>query len=279
MLRPMLEADIADGFRLSAQSGWNQREEDWRLLLRLAGGRFYVAVADGRVVATGGAVLYGTRLAWVCMMLVEPELRGHGIGTRILRQVLADLDGIETVGLDATPAGHPVYAKLGFTDAASLVRMGSRAADRSRLEAGGARPLSGAALPAVLEMDREAFGADRGDVLRWTLAQAPEYAWSLEENGALAGYCFGRHGHHSAQIGPVVARAPETAFRLVSACLRHSQAERFVIDVPAGGAEWRASLVALGFEEQRDLTRMYRGSVPGPGRAELQLAICGPELG
>jgi GNAT superfamily N-acetyltransferase len=275
----MAEADVADGFRLSTQSGWNQRAEDWRLLLRLAGGRFRVAVADGRVVATGGAVLYGTRLAWICMMLVEPELRGQGIGTWILEEVLAQLGGIENVGLDATPAGHPVYSKLGFTDAAGLVRMGARFADRSRLEVSGARPLSTAELPAVLEMDREAFGADRADVLRFALEQAPEYAWSLEEDGALAGYCFGRHGHHSEQIGPVVARGPETAFRLVSACLRHAQAERFVIDVPAGHAEWMASLVALGFEEQRCLTRMYRGSAHGPGRAEAQLAICGPELG
>jgi GNAT superfamily N-acetyltransferase len=274
----MAAADVADGLRLSAQSGWNQREADWRLLLRLAGSVFRVAVADGRVVATGGAVLYGTRLAWVCMMLVEPELRGQGIGTRILEDLLAGLGGVDNVGLDATPAGHPVYSKLGFSDALSLVRMGARA-DRSRLEAGGARPLTAAALPAVLEMDREAFGADRADVLRWTLEQAPEYAWSLEEGGALAGYCFGRHGHHSEQIGPVVARGPETAFRLVSACLRHAQAERFVIDVPARRADWMASLVALGFEEQRSLTRMYRGSSRGPGRAELQLAICGPELG
>ena len=274
----MAEADVPDGLRLSVASGWNQREADWRLLLRLSQGVFRVAVTDGRVVATGGAVLYGTRLAWICMMLVEPELRGHGIGTSILEDVLAQLGEVESVGLDATPAGRPVYSKLGFSDAASLVRMGTRP-DRCRLDADAARPVSTATLTAVLELDRQVFGADRAGVLRWALDQAPEYAWSLDEGGILGGYCFGRHGHHSEQIGPVVARSPEAARQLVSACLRRAKAGPFLIDVPADSPGWIAELRALGFEEQRRLTRMYFGGGSGPGRPGLQLAICGPELG
>ena len=175
----MTEADIPHGLALCKASGWNQRAEDWQLLLRLGRGCFRVALVDDRVVATGGAAVYGTRLAWICMILVDPEARGHGIGTRIFEEVLALLHDVESVGLDATPAGRRVYSKAGFADAASLVRMGTRAADRP-LDAGAAQSVSPAALPGIFDQDREAFGADRSDVLRWARDQAPLYAWRLD---------------------------------------------------------------------------------------------------
>jgi GNAT superfamily N-acetyltransferase len=278
ILRPMTEADIADGLRFCRASGWNQREQDWSLLLRLAGGRFRVAIADGRVVATGGAAVYGTRLAWICMILVDPVARGRGIGTRIFEDVLGLLDDVESVGLDATPEGRRVYSKVGFVDAAKLMRMGMLA-EPAAFDPGGARPVTPAALPEICELDREAFGADRANVLRWALDQAPEYAWRLDEGGVLSGYCFGRHGHHSEQIGPVVARSAEAARQLVSACLPRADAGRIIVDAPADRPEWIAELRALGFEEQRPLTRMYRASASAPGKRELQFAICGPELG
>jgi hypothetical protein len=133
-------------------------------------------------------------------------------------------------------------------------------------------------LPAILEMDREAFGADRAAVLRYALETAPEYAWSVEDDAGLQGYCFGRHGQHSEHVGPVVARTEEAARQLVGACLGAGSG-RFILDAPADRPGWRAALEALGFEEQRRLTRMYLGAASGPGRRDLQLAICGPELG
>jgi len=104
-LRVMTRADIPDGLRLSGAAGWNQRESDWRFLLEGNPERFVVAVRDGRVIGSGGAVCYGTSLAWVCMILVDPSERGHGIGTRIVSGVLESLSDMRSVGLDATPFG------------------------------------------------------------------------------------------------------------------------------------------------------------------------------
>src|SRR6185436_11355138 len=122
-LRPMTVEDISDGLRLSGAAGWNQRESDWRFLLERNPGRFVVALRDGRVVGSGGAVCYRTSLAWVCMILVDPSERGHGIGTRIVSGVLARLSDMRSVGLDATPFGLGVYTRLGFVETSRLVRM------------------------------------------------------------------------------------------------------------------------------------------------------------
>lgn len=275
-LREMTEADVQEGLRLCRASGWNQQEDDWCLMLRLGRGRFRVAVIDGRIVATGGAVLYGTRLAWICMILVDPEQRGRGIGTRIFDEVLGLLDEVEAVGLDATPAGRPVYAKRGFVDAMELVRMRTRVGGPQRGDAAAAA-ITPSSLPAICARDLEAFGADRASVLGWALEHAPELAWSVHEHGVLASYCFGRRGHHSTQIGPVVARDARAARGVVTACLTHIGSDHAIIDVPVERREWTAALRELGFDEQRPLTRMYRGGVRQ--QAALPYAICGPELG
>ena len=63
------------------------------------------------------------------MILVDPERRGHGLGTRIFDEVLVRCEAemragrLRCVGLDATPAGHGIYLQRGFVDAGSLVRM------------------------------------------------------------------------------------------------------------------------------------------------------------
>jgi len=278
-LRPMGLEDVPDGLRLCRASGWNQREEDWRELLRLNPGGFFAAVVEGRVVGTAGAMRYGERLAWVCMILVDPESRSHGVGTRMTEEILRRQESVDVVGLDATPGGRPVYLKLGLREARALARFDGRASPAPLPSTSPARAMKTADLPAVLAWDREAFGADRANLLRWLFGQAPEYAWYAPAAGGLDGYCLGRHGHNADQIGPVVARHPGAARDLVRACLASHSGRRFFIDVPREPPEWVSALAELGFTEQRPFTRMYRGDAKEPGRPAELFAVTGPEFG
>lgn len=278
-LRTMGLEDVTDGLRLCRASGWNQREEDWRELLNLNPGGFLVAVAGGRVVGTGGAVRYGAGLAWVCMILVDPESRSQGVGSRLTEEALRRVESVDVVGLDATPGGRPVYLKLGLREARALARLDGRASSAAPPSTSTARAMKAADLPAVLAWDREAFGADRESLLRWLFGQAPEYAWCAPSAGGLDGYGFGRHGHNADHIGPVVARRPGAARDLVRACLASHAGRRFFIDVPREPAEWVGALAELGFAEQRPFTRMYRGDAKEPGRPREVFAVTGPEFG
>jgi GNAT superfamily N-acetyltransferase len=278
LFRPMTPEDIPEGLRLCRASGWNQRDEDWRALLAANPGGFVVAVAEGRVVGTGGAVPYGTGLAWVCMILVDPESRSQGIGTEIMEKVLGRLGGVAVVGLDATPGGRPVYAKLGFRDVQPLARLETRARSAAPPPPS-VRPTTAADVEAVLAWDAQVFGADRGVLLRWARDQAPEYAWCAEDERGLAGYCFGRHGHNAEHVGPVVARSSRKAGELVAACLSAAAGRRVFIDAPRDRPEWSGVLAGLGFVEQRPFTRMYRGDGLAPGRPEQVFAVVGPEFG
>jgi ribosomal protein S18 acetylase RimI-like enzyme len=280
--RDMTEADVAEGLRLSRASGWNQTLEDWRLLLSLGLELFRVGVLDGRVVATGGAVRYGEALAWICMILVDPEQRGRGLGTRVFDEVLercrAEVrDGrLRCVGLDATPAGRGIYVKRGFHGGPALVRMRAERlgpVDRPP----GVRALVPGDLEAVLALDRTVFGADRGRVLRWALAAAPGLAHVICEGGRILGYCFGRHGDHSDHVGPVVADGGAAARDLVAASLKTADRRPVILDARVA-PDWVATLGQMGFREERPFTRMLLDDVRPPGRPELEAAVLGPEF-
>jgi len=269
--------DVQAGLALSRQNGWNQTEHDWRLLLEPPS-VFRAALVDGRVVGSAGAMVYGDRLAWVCMVLVDPAERSHGVATRLVGEVLERLPPVEVVGLDATPFGVPVYAKLGFAPDAGLARLEARApaafgADPSSR----ARPLLDVDLALVLPRDREVFGADRERVLRRAHGAAPEYAWRLGDGDATLAYAFGRRGSNASHIGPVVADSPAAARDVVTASLARHPGQRFFLDAP-DWPEWRSTLAGLGFHEQRPFTRMYRGARPR-SRPEQSYAVFGPEFG
>jgi GNAT superfamily N-acetyltransferase len=276
----MTTDDVADGLVLSGQNDWNQTEEDWRLLLEPPS-VFRAAVLDGRVVGCAGAVVYGDRLAWVCMVLVDRTERGRGLGTRLVEQVLARLPPVAAVGLDATAKGRPVYQRLGFGGASTLARL------RAVAPAGGfggfdvpgaARPLTESDLPSVLERDRAAFGADRGPLLRHALSTRPEYAWCVGGPRGIEAYAFGRRGRNADQIGPIVADSFHAARDVLTACLaRHPGRPFFVDATPWPG--WRTELARLGFREQRDFTRKYRAGSTHDDQAERVYGATGPEFG
>ncbi len=289
VLRDMTPADLEDGLRLSRASGWNQTLDDWRLLLSLGPGLFRAAVEDGRVVATGGAVRYGRAIAWICMILVDPACRGRGFGTRLFDDVLARveearrLDGIQAVGLDATPAGRVLYLPRGFVDGPALLRMRCEpdappgAPPGVPNGAARVRPLGEADLDAVLALDRQVFGADRAAVLRDALLRAPALARVAEEDGRVRGYCFGRRGDHSDHVGPVVAEAAALGLRLVLAAAA-SSTRPLIVDA-RDEPSWTAALASAGFVAARPFTRMYRGAGRPASRPALELAVRGPEMG
>lgn len=276
----MAPPDVAGSLQLSRASGWNQTEADWRFLLEENPRRFVVAVRDSAVVGTGGAACYGSRLAWVCMVLVDAAERGRGIGAGIVTAVLDRVADMQTVGLDATASGRPVYERLDFVAASALARVGGGAKDAS--SAGGqvdTRPVEPRDLETIVALDPEAFGADRSRALRWAHARAPALAWCVIDQRAIVGYCFGREGDRAVHVGPLVAQDVAAARALVARAAAAAHARDIVLDVPTAAPGWMAALQEIGLREQRPFVRMYRAGARPPGWPDLVYAAFGPELG
>src|SRR5215813_15195647 len=184
--RDMKLADIAAGLELCRAARWNQTERDWELFLRLSPKGCRVAVMDERVVGTVATARYEDRFAWIGMVLVDPAERGQGIGARLMAEALGVLEGMPSIRLDATPAGHAVYQKLDFVDEYRLSRMETAVSSEGlAILHNPARPMTKDDLPAVAVFDRQVFGADRSLTLEWMFDGAREYAWVIEERGQI----------------------------------------------------------------------------------------------
>ncbi|MBA3708108.1 MAG: GNAT family N-acetyltransferase [Planctomycetes bacterium] len=283
-VRIMGEADIPDGMRLKALAGWNQLEADWRLFLAASPAGCFVAVHNGAVVGSVATIRYraadATEVAWIGMVLVDPEFRRMGIGTLLLDQALRSVADCASVKLDATPAGKEVYVKRGFVDERPLTRF-----THACLPALPASPnsdsqaIADAQLAELLALDRVLFGSDRGRVLRFLHGHGPRAACGIKRAGRLAAYCLSRPGAHFHQIGPCIADTVDEARALTAAALADLVGRPVVIDVPDEQQGFSAWLRSLGFAAQRPFIRMHRGGSGPAGTPEREFAIVGPEFG
>jgi GNAT superfamily N-acetyltransferase len=114
-IRSLLTEDIEEAFELSSLAGWNQTRDDWRLLLETAD--VCIAIdADRRIASTATLICYGTKLAWVGMILTHPDFRRRGYARLLMNEIMARACElrIATVKLDATELGRNLYESFGF---------------------------------------------------------------------------------------------------------------------------------------------------------------------
>ena len=263
---------LAGCIALSQAANWNQNAADWRLMLEIGRG-YGLTLADGTLAATTITLPYSEQFAWVSMVLVLPAHRRKGYATQLLKRALTDLGEAGSAAvLDATPAGHDVYAAEGFRDTWGFKRFVLKDRTDFRFDAARVRALQPADWAQVASLDGEAFGADRVRLLQALAARFPQAALVSESANGLAGFVFSREGREANQIGPLVARDAETARALLaSACAR--VAPPVYIDL----VDREAPPAAFSF--QRPFTRMVHGAARAPGDASLIYCPAGPELG
>jgi GNAT superfamily N-acetyltransferase len=289
VLRPMTAVDIPTGLQLSQAAGWNQTAADWEMLLQHSPTGSLVACLDGSVVGTVTVISYQQSLHWVGMMLVAEAHRRQGIGRALLTAALQAVAGRglvgaeEYFGLDATPAGKPLYTSLGFREVFSLarfLRQPGQEISRSNLPC---KPLTPQKIPALQPIDFPIFGADRSGILAELHHRAPHLAFYVEEDRRIVGYCLGRTGRLYTQIGPLVADRLEIACALLLKALNCCADQEVILDIPFIQQSWQPAWILflndLGFNQRRPFTRMVLGKFRLPVDYEKQFAIAGPELG
>ncbi len=277
-VRLLRAPDVPAAVQLKELAHWNQTEDDWLRVLRLEPSGCFCATIDGEVVGTTTTTTYGQELAWIGMVLVDPKRRKLGIATKLMHAAIEYLTqaGIETIKLDATPAGHPLYEKLGFKEESLIERWQGIA---------GAPAVAGptwntTARREALVLDHRAFGADRSkliDMLIEDCCVTP--AIVTVGNGQLSGYGLARHGSNAVYLGPLLATGAEAATNLLDGLLSQMPGQCVYIDLNAGFEGGRKILSERGLVKQRDLIRMSYGKESKAGSSASIFAIAGPEVG
>jgi GNAT superfamily N-acetyltransferase len=291
----MREADIPGGDRLRELANWNQTPGDWARLLSWEPDGCFLAEQAGRILGTVTTTTFGRELAWIGMMLVDPEARRRGIARRLLREAIDWLErtrGLHCIGLDATPIGKTLYDTMEFADVYSLQRWEGVAPDCSHPRAThppltehdaerdhGVRLFADDDVERIRHLDARAVGVDRIRVIRDVVAAYPAGCFVLQRGSEVAGYACSRPGARRWYIGPVVATDPEAGHALLRAVLAPMADQPVVIDIIDSNDAATGFARGLGFEPVRPFIRMVRGSALPTADRQLCFAIVGPEVG
>ncbi|HBH84563.1 MAG: hypothetical protein A2X05_14380 [Bacteroidetes bacterium GWE2_41_25] len=280
-VRPMTINDLDQAMGLSVVEGWNQTDKDWKLLLENAENVCIVAEKDGRIIGTATALNHSGKVAWIGMVLVDKPMRGLGAGKMLMTEIISRLKNLESVKLDATPAGQPLYNSLGFTAEYTIYRMTTPALESIKYRYSGDKPrkINSEGLNKIIQLDAPVFGAERGYLMNKLFDNFREKAYAFSDDKTTWGYILGRTGTKFNYIGPACAGTTEAAKGLIAAALEPFHSKPVGIDVLADKTELIEWLESIGFIKQRDFIRMYLGKNPYPGKPEFQYLISGPEFG
>jgi GNAT superfamily N-acetyltransferase len=279
-------SDIGAAHELNRIAGWNQTELDWAGYLEFEPNGCLAAVMEGQLAGTATAIRYSSALGWIGMVLVHPRFRRLGLGTQLLEHSIRYLTekGTRSIRLDATPMGRPVYLPLGFKDEHEITRLegpGPRmwVGLEAAASGGGPAHLAPMDLDPVADLDAEAFGVRRPEVLRSLSRRNPELCFVAKDAQGITGYLIARDGREAVQVGPGVATEPLVAARLLSALLGATAGRRVFLDVPTSHLSALGTAEARAFKVQRAFTRMVLGDAAPLGRPEWILATSGAEKG
>ena len=256
-IRRLEVEDLGFADEVRAIAGWNQLCPDWERLLRLEPEGCFLAEVEGQPAGTVTTTCYGRRLAWIGMVLVHPDFRRRGVGTRLLTQAirhLRDERSIRCVKLDATPEGRPLYESLGFRGEWGLKRWWRASGSGETWEAPEDRR-SISLEDESIRLDREVFGADRGKLLEALRREA-----IAEEADSDGSFGLARDGARAVYLGPITASDPVTGEAIARSLGAALPPDREVFwDLPDPNESAATVARALGFEPVRDLTRMWLG--------------------
>jgi GNAT superfamily N-acetyltransferase len=203
LIRDMTEADVEAALALAKAQGWRDRRRFYDFVLRTSTCQPVAGFAAGRLVATGLATANGP-VGWLGSIVVDADFRRRGIGRAVTEDLCRRLRaaGCQTISLEATEAGRPMYEQMGFRLVTVYHQLqADHLPEPPPVPAGATvRRLDPVDLPAVVDLDHLATAEDRSVPLT-VLAELGAGGWVLERDGAVCGFMFPAERAY----GPIVA--------------------------------------------------------------------------
>ena len=214
-----------------------------------------------RPVASISCVRYGDSHGFIGFYIVEPSLRGHGLGLALWNSALDHVKDC-VVGLDGVVAQEDNYRRSGFEWAWYNVRYQGWGCESVAQDL---RVVSLSSLPfEQLAAYDEAFQPVPRPLFLQAWVQMPQsHALGWWEGGELRGYGVIRACRQGYKIAPLCADTPEIAESLYEAlCARATREDPVFIDVPECNPLATRLVLQHGMQATFPTARMYRGPAP-----------------
>jgi len=292
---------IVDPILMAAYASPGSFQEELTHYLALQPDGWFIALLDGRPVGAGGVVNYGP-FSYLGLIAILPDQQKRGIGQALTEHLLTWLSRHQCpiALLEASPAGAPLYTKLGFqvddtTLAFQLTEPAPQAPCSIAMEhhhchperSEGSRvplalysiaiePLQRTDLAELIALDAPQFGANRSNVFSIYLASYPERCFvSRNPQGHITGCIVGQLD----ALGPWIAQSHEEAEALLARALTLAFQHPPRIRVPVSNHQALALVQAYGFREIRSFKHMRRGGIQPPQQREHIYALATAAIG
>lgn len=243
---------------LSIGVGWPHRAEDWQFLRDVGHG---IVAHDeiGRVLGSAMWFPHGSDFATVGMVITSPRLQAMGTAQWLMKRILAECKG-RRLRLNATRAARHLYLSLDFRPVSTVFQRQAearRSDDMPRPPEGAElRRLDEADLAAVAELDAQAFGASRAELLTALFQQS--VGFGLHRHGRLEAFALCRPFGRGHVVGPVVASNDTDAIAVVSPHVTAHVGRFLRLDTHLGEGEFCSFVVQSGLALFDTVTTMSK---------------------
>lgn len=261
-IRRMTRNHLATAIGWASREGWNPGLHDLDPFYGIDPQGYFMGWLGEGPVASISCVRYSSSYAFLGFYIVDPLLRGHGLGMAIWGASLEHANGC-VVGLDGVVAQQDNYRRSGFELAWHNVRYKGWGREALLANHGHLVPLAVVPFDALAAYDRAFHPTPRAAFLQaWTqLPQSHALGWW--QDGGLRGYGVIRACVEGFKLAPLCADTPAIADALFDAlCARVPRAEPVFMDVPESNALATQLALRQGMEATFPTARMYRGPAP-----------------
>lgn len=269
-LRVMTPDEAPSVITLMRKIGWMHPLEQVRQNIVWGGqGSFCLAFGD-KIVATAIALKYSQRLAWIGVVTSDPEYQRRGFARRLMDHTMEYLSGVESVMLDASTLGFPIYDKMGFR---SLYKVSPYVGTPQHFApTDSTRPMTADDLPTVIDMDCYIMGLPRPQVIQWLFETGKAYV--ATDNGKITGYFFERIQDGALRMVAWNAADPTTAETLLNlgSSFATDAGLSLRTSIPEPNTVAREMVERHAMTIERPVTRMVYGGEP-PGHMSDQYGI------
>jgi len=257
-IRPLIDDDLAEAVALTDTMDWDLTEEDLRFMNSMEPEGCFVAISSGRVAGLITSASFGN-VGWLGNVIVESIRRGKGIGKALVEKALDHLQsrGVITTGLYAYQNVISFYEQFGFIRDRKFLWLVCQEAE---WEGAPCKAIPPERLEELFVLDEDLFRARRRRLLSQIFQASPSLCKGTFHDDRLVSYVMGSKGE-SAEIGPwaCLPGHEKEGFALFRSLAHELRDLKVFVGVPAWRAEVANFLFEIGFKEDFEVIRMYKG--------------------
>jgi GNAT superfamily N-acetyltransferase len=262
VVRTMSLDEVRGAVSKADREGWEPGLSDAEPFFAADPEGFFAAELDGSPVAAISAVRCSPEVVFMGFYIVEPGVRGTGLGKRLWDRVLPRFDGL-TLGGDAVPEQVANYESEGFEVAYRNARYSSTNLPEDGDRAATISPATEVEFDRLVEFDADHCFGPRPEFLKlWIAGPGRDSVVATGESGEVTGFAASRRTSLGHRIGPVFTGDRATAKSLILALAERVEG-RVAVDVPLPNRAAVDLLESLDMERSFETARIYRGPVPG----------------